>query len=376
MLNKNTVGRLVLPLILIVILLSIPAPILAEEGIESSYDIFYFMEIMDIIEENYVYDISKEELIEGAIKGLFYKLDSHSQYYTKEEFQRLIELTTGDFVGIGVYINDSKGHVEIIEPIEGGPAYENGIKSGDIILEVDGQKVEGFTADEVAQLIRGKAGTLTRIKIKRGNRILIYSLEREVVQINPIKYTILNEDIAYIKISEFNEHTSDNLEKALKEIDKKKINNIIIDLRNNPGGLLMEAVRALEFFVPEGPLVHIGYKNGTVETLYSSLKKPKYNLAVLINENSASASEIFAGAVQDTGAGTVIGTTSYGKGTVQVMYQLRFGDGMKITIAEYLTPNKRNINNTGIEPDIVVKDSSKTKDQQLIRAMKFFSSRG
>lgn len=377
MINRKTLGRLVLPLILFVIILSTPAPILAEEDSHIlSYDIFYFMEIMDMIQGNYVYDISKEKLIEGAIKGLFYNLDSNSQYYTEEEFQELLEFTSGDFVGIGIYITDKKDHVEVTEAIEGGPAHKKGIKAGDIILEINGQDVKGLTADEVAQLIRGEEGTSVKIKIKRGNRNITYSLKRELVQINPIKYSIVDDDIAYIKITEFNEHTSENLEKVLKEIDKKSITNIIVDLRNNPGGLLMEAVRALEFFIPEGPIVHINYKDEAVETLYSTLKKPKYNLAVLINENSASASEIFAGAVQDTGVGKIIGNISYGKGTVQIIYPLPFGDGMKITVAEYLTPNKRNINNIGIIPDIIIKNNSQTTDFQLKKAIDFFNSRG
>lgn len=372
---KHALKKLLLPLILLMVLMSASYPVLAEEGSTSTYDIFYFMEIMDIIQENYVYDIEKEDLIKGAIKGLFYNLDPHSQYYTKDEFQELLELTSGNFVGIGVYVAEEKGYVKITELIEGGPAHRMGIKPGDVILEVDGHDVKGLLMEEVTALIRGEAGTYVKLKIQRKDDVIVYTIKREVVEVNPIRYRFIDNNIAYIQITEFNEHTTENLEKALKKIDKKHISNIVVDLRNNPGGLLVEATGALEFFVPQGPLVHIRYKGGAEETIYSYLENPKYSLAVLVNENSASASEIFAGAVQDTGIGKIIGTTTYGKGTVQIILPLPFGDGMKITIAEYLTPDGRNINGTGIVPDIVVMNST-TEDLQLKRAIEYFKQTG
>lgn len=373
MLSRQAIKKLIPPLILLMVILSVPYPVSAEENSDSTYDIFYFMEIMDIIQENYVYGIKKEDLIKGAIKGLFYNLDPHSQYYTKEEFQELVELTSGNFVGIGVYVTEEKGYVKITDIIEGGPAHRMGMKPGDVILEVDGQNVDGLSMEEVTALIRGEAGTYVKLKIRRNDNVIVYNIRRELVEVNPVEYSFINNNIAYIQIREFNEHTTENLEKALKNIDKKRIKNIIVDLRNNPGGLLVEATGALEFFVPQGPLVHIRYKGGGEETLYSHLKEPKYNLAVLVNEYSASASEIFAGAVQDTGVGKIIGTTTYGKGTVQLMLSLPLGDGMKITVAEYLTPNRRNINQTGIQPDIVVENKGMAEDMQLRKAIEYFN---
>lgn len=367
MLNKNTSKKLIILLILFLILISMPVPIFAEQG-KDDYNIFYLMEIMAIIQENYLYDISREELIEGAIKGLFNKLDSHSEYFTKEEFRNFIEKTSGDFVGIGIYIGERNGHIKIVEVIEGGPAHKEGLQAGDIIVEIDGQNVAGLTVDEVAQLIRGEENTYVNIKVKRNKKNIVYEIKRQVVQMNPIKYYTIDDNIAYIKISNFNEHTTENLERVLKEIDKKSITNIIVDLRNNPGGLLMEVVKSLRFFIPEGPIVHVKHKGGVVETLYSTLKEPKYNLVVLINEYSASASEIFAGAVQDTGAGKIIGTPSYGKGTIQMLLPLPYGDGIKITVGEYLTPNMRSINMREIEPDIVVENKD-DEDLQLKRAI-------
>lgn len=373
MLSRQAIKKLIPPLILLMVILSVPYPVSAEENSDSTYDIFYFMEIMDIIQENYVYGIKKEDLIKGAIKGLFYNLDPHSQYYTKEEFQELVELTSGNFVGIGVYVTEEKGYVKITDIIEGGPAHRMGMKPGDVILEVDGQNVDGLSMEEVTALIRGEAGTYVKLKIRRNDNVIVYNIRRELVEVNPVEYSFINNNIAYIQIREFNEHTTENLEKALKNIDKKRIKNIIVDLRNNPGGLLVEATGALEFFVPQGPMVHIRYKGGGEETLYSHLKEPKYNLAVLVNEYSASASEIFAGAVQDTGVGKIIGTTTYGKGTVQLMLSLPLGDGMKITVAEYLTPNRRNINQTGIQPDIVVENKGMAEDMQLRKAIEYFN---
>jgi len=373
MLSRQAIKKLIHPLILLMVILSVPYPVSAEENSDSTYDIFYFMEIMDIIQENYVYGIKKEDLIKGAIKGLFYNLDPHSQYYTKEEFQELVELTSGNFVGIGVYVTEEKGYVKITDIIEGGPAHRMGMKPGDVILEVDGQDVDGLSMEEVTALIRGEAGTYVKLKIRRNDNVIVYNIRRELVEVNPVEYSFINNNIAYIQIREFNEHTTENLEKALKNIDKKRIKNIIVDLRNNPGGLLVEATGALEFFVPQGPMVHIRYKGGGEETLYSHLKEPKYNLAVLVNEYSASASEIFAGAVQDTGVGKIIGTTTYGKGTVQLMLSLPLGDGMKITVAEYLTPNRRNINQTGIQPDIVVENKGMAEDMQLRKAIEYFN---
>lgn len=371
MIKKKVLKKISFLLIGLIIFI-FPSSIFAEES-KTDYDINYFMEIMELIQQNYVYDISDEELIEGAIRGLFYNLDQHSQYYSQDELNELLEFTSGDFVGIGVYITIVEENIEIVESIEGSPAYKMGLRTGDIILEVDGESVEGLTLDEVSKLIKGEEGTCVKLKIKRGENIIVYNITREVVQINPIKYSIIDDDIAYIKITEFNEHTSQELEKALKKIDKENIVNVIIDLRNNPGGLLIEAAKALEFFVPEGPLVHIRYKDDSEYTLYSNLKNPSYNLVVLVNENSASASEIFAGAVQDRKAGKIIGTTSYGKGTVQMIFSLPYGDGIKLTIAEYLTPNRRNINNAGIIPDIVVENTS-TEDLQLKKAVEYFNT--
>lgn len=329
------------------------------------YDLYYFTEIMDLVQKNYRKDISQEELLEGALKGLFYNLDEHSHYYTKEEFEALNEDLNGDFVGIGVYIMEEDGYIKVITPIEGSPAYKAGIKPGDIIQKVDGKDIKNMTTVESSNLMKGKAGTSVKLGIKRGKETKTFTVKREEVKINPISYEILNKKIGYIKISQFNQYTYTNITKALNQLDKNKVTNIIIDVRDNPGGYLDEVIEICKLFIPEGPIVHIKDRTKNIETYNSGLKKPKYKLVVLVNEYSASASEILAGAVKDRKVGQIVGVTTYGKGTVQQVIPLPYGDGMKLTIAEYLTPNKTSIDGKGIKPDVVVED----EDQQLKRAV-------
>lgn len=358
--KKNTI-------LLLIILILLFTPIIGLA--EGAYDVDYFLGIKDIIENNYYAEVSEKELIEGAIQGLFYNLDPHSNYYTKEEFEALMVDVSGDFVGIGVYIKEEDNSIIIISPIEGSPAYKAGIVPGDEIISVDNKKVKGMNLEEVSNLIKGKLNTKVRLGIKRNNKILHYNITREEIKLNPVESKILEDKIGYIKIKQFNQNTYENVVKALKELDKKNIQNIIIDLRDNPGGFLDEVIDVSKLFIPEGPIVHIKYKGNRIRTYYSNLQNPKYNLVVLVNENSASASEILAAAVKDRKAGIIIGTSTYGKGTVQQLLYLPNGDGMKLTIAEYLSPNKTKINGKGISPDIIAKNTG-DKDLQLQKAIK------
>lgn len=360
--------KLVLLLLVLTIILT-PIASMAESNIEPEADLDYFLEVKNLIERNYYTKPSEKELMEGAIKGLFWGLDENSNYYTKEEFQTLLEYISGDFVGIGVYIKEEEGSIIIESPIEGGPAQEAGVKMGDKIVSVDGKNIKDMSTPEVIDLMRGEPNTKVKLGIEREKKPMTLEVKREIMMINPVEYKILKGNIGYIKINQFNQHTYDNLVPVLSKFYKENISNIVIDLRDNPGGLLDEVVEILELFIPEGPIVHIKYRGDIERTYYSKLKKPKYKLAVLINENSASASEIFAGAVQDTKVGTIVGVPSYGKGTVQQIVPLPNGDGMRLTIAEYLTPNKRSINKKGIKPDIIVENKDDTKDTQLEKAI-------
>lgn len=373
--KRRNAYRIVLVFALIIsTVFSVPAVSVAETGVQDEYSLGYFHQIMKLIEENYVYDVNQDELLEGALQGLFYNLDEHSEYYTKDEFDILMKDIDGNFVGVGVVISqEPNGDIEVVTPLEGSPAESAGLKSGDKIISIDGKSIKGLNTDEVVQLISGEIGTKVKIGVQRSrNKTPInLTITRDEIKINPISHKILKGDIGYINISQFNDNTYENLLPVLKEFDSAGISDIIIDLRDNPGGLLDEVVKVSRKFIPKGPIVHIKYRDKIEETHYSYLPKAKYKLAVLVNENSASASEIFAGAVQDTKVGTIIGVTSYGKGTVQQILPLPNGDGMKLTIAEYLTPKKRSINGKGVVPDIIVKENplDLTKDIQLEKAI-------
>ncbi len=314
--------------------------------------------VIEFVKANYVEEVDIQTLIDGAYKGVFEQLDPYSVYYTKEEYEDFDTQVNGTYEGIGIHITIRDDLVTVIAPIEGSPADKAGLKPGDKIIYVDDIDVRDYTLDQAASLMRGEPGTEVRLGIMREGEpgLLYFQIVRDRIEINTVKYEILEDNIGYIRITDFNEHVSKNVEDALEELDAKGITDIIIDLRNNPGGLLDEVVEIAENFIPEGPIVHIDRRNGERETHNSRLKELKYNLAVLVNEGSASASEIFAGAVQDTGAGVIIGTRTFGKGTVQTVLHLKNGGALKMTIARYLTPNERVIDGEGLTPDIIVEN--------------------
>ncbi|WP_202707559.1 S41 family peptidase [Sporosalibacterium faouarense] len=361
--NFKKISALLLTLILVSLIIS---PVYGDgeadnPDAELDKHMIYIKSMIKTMESKYVDDIDLDELTEAAIRGMFDSLDEHSSYYNEEEFNELFENVSGDFDGIGVYIVEEDDFVTVVTPIQGSPADKAGLKAGDKLASVDGQYIEGYTTDQAAKLIKGPSGTAVRIGvIRKGyDSMLYFDITRETIKINPVSYEIKEGDIGYIQITQFNSHTVSNMKKALKEMDNKEITKLVIDLRNNPGGYLDEVVELLGYFITEGPVVHIKYADDEIETRESHLKKAKYDVAVLVNEGSASASEIFAGAIQDTGVGTIIGTTSYGKGTVQTiypLYSLQGMSGMKITVAEYLTPKMRSIDGKGIIPDIVVEN--------------------
>lgn len=374
--NKIKSNSKVFLILIISIILSLPVPIYGDNSNLQIDDLNYLFQTMNLVENNYFYDISKEQVLEGLLKGLFYNLDNNSNYYTKSEFQDLIGNISGDLVGIGVYLREENNRIIIDNVIKNGPADKSGIKPGDIIISINNKNIKGLNIDEVINLIKGKQNSKVVLGIQRkGSETLSFNILRQIIQLNPIEYSILENNTGYLKINQFTEHSYNNIVPALNELDKKNVSNLIVDLRNNPGGLLDQVIDISQLFIPEGPIVHVKYKNDIQRTHYSTLKKSKYNIVVLINENSASASEIFAGAIQDRGVGTIIGVTSYGKGTVQQIISLPKGDGIKLTIAEYLTPNRRNINNKGIVPDIIVTNQNNGIDKQLNKALEVLAKK-
>lgn len=319
-------------------------------------DIDFLKLVIEFVNEYYQYDINQDDIITALYNGFFEILDDYSIYFTKEEYQEFATDMSGSFGGIGVQITKVKDKLIVTTPLPGTSALKAGIKTGDEIISVNGQSVVGFTITQASKLIRGEVGTVVNIGIKRDNTKLFFNIKREIVIVSSVESKILDNKIGYLKITEFNENTTEQVEEALNNFDKNKVLKIIVDVRNNPGGSLRTVVDILNFFVPEGPLVYVNSKTQGEEVLKSTLDKQKYKVCVLVNENSASASELFAGAIQDRGVGKIIGTTTYGKGVVQSLIPLKNDGAVKFTTSEYFTPNKNKVQGVGIKPDIVIEN--------------------
>ena len=337
---------------------------------KAEYDLKFFQEVMEYVKQKYPFKVEDETLVTNAIKGMLQGLDPYSDYYTKEEVEKLLKSIRGNYVGIGIYIGEKDGYIQVLSIMEDSPSQRAGLQAGDLIISIDNRDIKGISLDEAASLIQGKEGTQVKLGILReGEQNPIYiTVTREAIEINPVRYTILEDNIGYIILSQFNDYSTKYIKRALSEFDSKGIDKVILDLRDNPGGILDQVVSISRLFIPKGPIVHIREKNKPIYTYYSNLQNPKYKLAVLVNQNSASASEILAGAVKDRKAGIVIGTKTYGKGLVQTMVPLPDGSMIKMTTAEYLTPNLTSINGIGVEPDVVVENVNE-EDLQLKKAI-------
>ncbi len=344
-----------------------------EPKITSDYAQAIVTTAIALVKSNYKFDISTEELYknalleiikehpevwESAFKGIFDNLDAHSTYFTKEEFEQFYTNLSGEFCGIGVGIMEFEEGLRITKVYSNSPAEKAGIMAGDLIVKASGTSIVGMQFEEAKSYILGEKGTQVTVGLMRDGVYIEKTMIRDNVIIESGEYnTLQNDTIGYIQLYNFDEHSNDFVKQALADFDAKNIKNIVMDLRNNPGGSLTALVDICQNFIPKGPVIHIEYKNPLKSLqLESENKSPKYNLIVLVNENSASASEAFAGAVQDTGVGIVVGSQTYGKGTMQNVTKFKVGGGIKLTEAVYLTPNKRNINDKGIEPDVKVKD--------------------
>lgn len=321
-----------------------------------------------LVKEDFYQETSEEALVDGAIKGMFSGLDDpYSQYYTKEEFEKLKEQTSGSFVGIGIYISATSddNNITIIAPIEGSPAEKSGIKSGDKILKVDGKVVSVENSDEAVSMIKGEKGTEVELTIKRGDQILDISVERDEIVSKTVEEKVLDDNIGYIKITSFSEHTNKEFETALSTLKENDIKGLVIDVRDNPGGLLDVCKDIADSLIGEGTIVYTKDNKGNTEYLKSDKEKLGLPIVVLTNEGSASASEILTGAIIDNKAGISVGTTTFGKGLVQSVRELKDGTGYKLTTAQYFTPSGEYINGKGIKPTIEEKDEEKQLDVAL-----------
>lgn len=331
--------------------------------------------IQNLIQREFLYvedieeDLLRENLIKGYVEGLG---DPYSVYYNEEETIELFETTSGEFTGIGVVITQDPNtkYTSVVNVYEDSPGEKAGIKAGDIFYKIDGEEVLTLDIDQVVSKIRGKEGTDVVITVLRGNDFDEVEMiaTRAVIEVTSVVYEMKENQIGYIAVSAFEGTTLSQFKNALSDLESQGMKGLVIDLRNNPGGNLSTVCEMVDLILPAGRIVYTQEKNGERDYYHSDdIHKFELPLAVLINGNSASASEIFAGAIQDYEWGTIVGTTSFGKGIVQRLYELDGGTCLKMTTSEYFTPNGRNIHGIGIQPDIVVE--YEYDDNQLERAM-------
>ncbi len=312
-----------------------------------------------IIDEFYLGEVNEEDLKEGAIKGYIEGLgDPYTEYISKEEMKEYMEDTLGNYVGIGIYMlfDEENGKIKVLAPMKGSPAETVGIKSGDIIETVDGEEYTKDEMSEVANKIKGKEGTTVKIGIKRGEENLEFEVTRQNIKVNPVEGKILENNIGYIQFASFDETTYEDFKAKYEELKNQGITSLIIDLRNNGGGLVDQATDIADLFVEKDtPLLYEVDKDGNEEVIKAE-NDVTINIPTIIltNENTASASEILAGALKDLGKAKIVGTKTYGKGIIQQIIPLSDGSGIKITTEEYQTPNRNKIHEVGIEPDETV----------------------
>lgn len=338
------------------------------EGIISSDTETKLSYLKKLIDETYLHDVKEKDLNEGIYKGYVEGLgDQYSAYYDKKETKELTESLDGSFSGIGAVMTQdaSSGVITITRVYDDSPAKKAGIKAGDVLYRVEEKTVTGKDLDKVVSWIKGKKGTKVNLTLLRGTNSdkIKVTATRDVINVETVKYKVLENQIGYISISEFDSVTGAQFAKALKQLQKKNIEGLVVDLRNNPGGSLSTVCDILDSILPKGLIVYTKDKNGKKEE-YTSDEKHRLNLpmSVLVNGQSASASEIFAGAVQDYGKAEIIGTQTYGKGVVQNLFDLKDGTCVKLTTSEYFTPKGRNIDSKGITPDVKIEYKYNAKD--------------
>jgi carboxyl-terminal processing protease len=331
-----------------------------DAGGDAYKELKIFTEVLSLVERNYVEEVEIKDLVYGAIRGMLSSLDPHSGFMTTEAFKEMQIDTKGEFGGLGIQIGIKDSILTVIAPIEDTPAFKAGIKAGDKIIKVEDELTKDMTLMEAVSKMRGPKGTSVTITIVRegwkGPKE--FKIVRGIIKIKSVKFKFIDEEIGYVKVSQFQEKTAKELADALKELDKKGVASLILDLRNNPGGLLNSAIEVSDQFLPQGKLVvYIKGKTGEKIEYLTKGKRTSYDhpMIVLVNQGSASASEIVAGAVKDWDRAVVLGVTTFGKGSVQSVIPLSDGSALRLTTAKYYTPNGTLIQNTGIKPDIEVK---------------------
>ncbi|MDD5101336.1 MAG: S41 family peptidase [Syntrophales bacterium] len=338
-----------------------------------------FSEVLDMVDKNYVEPVETDKLLQGAINGMIKSLDPHSSFMTAEMYKELEVETRGSFGGIGIEITLQKDVLTVVSPIEDTPAYNAGVKAGDQIVRINGKSTKDITVLDAVKQLRGPKDTKVTITILREGMAKPKDIEltRSIISIKSVKSRVYDDHIGYIRISAFQERTGDDLKKALREIEAKArpLKGIVLDMRNNPGGLLHQSVEVSDAFLKSGNIVSTrgrakGMESKTVAK--DNGDEPICPIVVLVNEGTASAAEIVSGALQDNGRAVIIGTQTFGKGSVQTVIPLEDGAALKLTTARYYTPKGRSIQAEGITPDIVIKqirpgDEKEDADHALLR---------
>jgi len=347
-------------------------------GSDESLSLNEFKNVEEVIDKYYLRDYDMKDVEYAGLKAMVASLgDPYSVYYTPEEFAAFNRNSTGEYngVGMGISIDSTTGLAVVSYFMEGSSAEAAGLKIGDYIVNIDGNDVSGKTLQEISVLVTGDEGTSLTIGVKRGDEVLKFTMKREPISLDMVEYSVNDDGIGYMHIKQFGGNCEALFNKGMDEFEKKNVKGIIFDLRNNPGGYLNTVVAMLDRLLPEGTIVYTEDKNGNRETETSDAACVKIPMVLLVNGNTASASEIFAGAIQDYGMGQVVGTRSYGKGVVQVVLPITStGGGIKITSSEYFTPKGRSIDGNGIYPDYYVEpsgdgDVQMDKAQSVLRAL-------
>ncbi len=355
----------------------------AEVNIYKKIDLFG--EVLEKINQEYVDEVNQSESMDAAINGLLQSLDPYSAYMSPEIFNEMQTETSGEFGGLGIEVSMESGVVKVISPIDDTPAANAGIKAGDYIVKIEDIQVQGKTLSEAVDLMRGPVGSSIELTIRRRGekKALKFNIIREIIEIQSVKTDLLEDNIGYIRLTSFNENSSEQIQKKIKELENNKnVNSYILDLRNNPGGLLTQAIKISDFFLDNGEIVSTKSRKKSENRKWFAKKGDLTNgkkLIILINYGSASASEIVAGALKDHKRAILIGENSYGKGSVQSIIPLKNDGAIRLTVAKYYLPSGKSISEVGVSPDITVNEEGdkfkiKTdKDNQLNYAIKLLN---
>ena len=332
-----------------------------------------FTEVLSMVKKYYVEEVKSKDLVNGAIKGMLNSLDPHSSFMTPEAYKEMQVDTKGEFGGLGIQIGMKENMLTVIAPIEDTPAHKAGIKAGDKIIKINNESTKDMSLQDAVTKMRGAPKTPVTLGIFREGwkDTKDFTIVRDVIKIKSVKSKVLENNIGYIKLSQFQEQTSDDLAAALRQLNEAKVNSLILDLRNDPGGLLNSAIDVTSHFLPKGKLVvYTKTRSGEKSEYFTSGDDVfSQQMIVLVNQGSASASEIVAGALKDWNRAVIVGIQTFGKGSVQTVIPLSGGAGLRLTTAKYYTPKGTSIQNTGIMPDIVVKLAAKNgiKEHRVLR---------